>query len=56
MSNNFKLSEEIQEAIKLFRKHNPVFKHADDTTVLMYALDYATAHLMKDRKDQKLLH
>ncbi|MED4068740.1 hypothetical protein [Priestia megaterium] len=56
MSNNLKLPVEVKDAIRLFRKHNPIFDQADDTTVLMYALDYSTAHLLKDRKDQKLLH
>lgn len=56
MGNKVKLPVEVKEAIQQFRQQNPVFKHADDTTVLMYALDYATAHIMKERNNQKLLH
>jgi len=56
MANKIKVPEEVKEAIELFRKHNPVFKHSDDTTILMYALDFTTAHIMKERTNQKLLH
>ncbi|WP_180232373.1 hypothetical protein [Priestia megaterium] len=54
--NKLNLPPEVKEAVELFKRNNSVFKNADDSTVIMYALDYATATLLKETKVQRNIH